>query len=419
MDTIPGRAGTALPRSLAGRYRLDALIGSGGMGRVYRARDLTLGRPVAVKVLPADLAKDADAVRRFGREARAVASLSHPGIVTVFDAGVADEVPYIVMEYVEGRTLVEVLRREGPLDPPRAAGIAADVADALDAAHACGVVHRDVKPGNIMLTAGGDVRVMDFGIALSLDADATVTRSAMGTPTYAAPEQADGGPVDGRTDVYALGVVLYELLTGRPPFEAKSPLAVLAMHRDTVPDSPSSRVAAVPAAVDAVVATALAKRPGERFQSAGAMADALRRAAAEPSDGGTAAAPASSAVAVPTGPPTAKLADDSTAVLPAAGVPPAAPDIAPRRRVVRAAVLAAALAVLVLIAVVAAWPDSSTPTTPSRTLPAGPVVSPSVAPAVSPPTHGPKPPKCKDEEDAKDCRGKGHGDGPGHGPGGD
>jgi hypothetical protein len=414
METIPGRARTAPPRPLAGRYRLDALIGSGGMGRVYRGRDLTLGRTVAVKVLPAALARDADAVRRFAREARAVAGLNHPGIVTVYDAGVADDVPFIVMEFVEGRTLVEVLRRGGRLDPPRAAAIAAEVADALEAAHARGVVHRDVKPGNVMLTPTGDVRVMDFGIAQPLDADATVTRSTMGTPTYAPPEQGDGGPVDARTDVYALGVVLYELLTGRPPFEATSPLAVLAMHQRTVPDPPSTRAAAVPADLDAVVATALAKRPEDRFPSAAAMGDALRSAAAEP---GNAVTPAVAAAGIPGGPPTMPLADvpmgdDATAVLPSA---PGA--VAPRHRVVLGALLAAALALLILVAAIA-WPDTSPPTTPSPTRPAGPVVSPSAAPTESPPAQDrAKPPKCKDEEAAHGCSGTGHGNGRGPGEG--
>jgi serine/threonine-protein kinase len=384
---------------------LDGPIGSGGMGHVYRGRDLILDRVVAVKVLPAELARDAGAVRRFGREARAVARLSHPGIVTVFDAGVADGAPFIVMEFVEGRTLAEVLRHEGRLTPSRAAAIVAAIADALADAHASGVVHRDIKPGNVMLVAGGEVRVMDFGIALPLDADATVTRAALGTPSYASPEQASGEPTDARSDVYALGAVLYELLTGGPPFQSDSALGVLAMHQGTVPDRPSSHAPGIPPALDGVVATALAKRPEDRYPSASAMAGALRRASG--SHGAAQVGTVPDVATVPTESPTARLDDDATTVLPPSPSP---------RRMARVALLAAVLVALLLLALVAS-PGGAKPTAPSPTTPAGPVVVPSADHTPSP--HPAKGPKCKDDPSAPGCHGNGDEHGPGNGPGQD
>src|SRR6266511_3472462 len=212
---------------LSRRYRVEAEIGRGGMARVYRATDTVLGRTVAIKVLDTEQASDHSFVDRFRREARAAARLNHPGVVAVFDTGSDDGVHYIIMEYVHGRTLGQVVAEEGPLPPDRAAAIATSVAEALSFAHAEGLVQRDVKPANVMLTDSGRVKVMDFGIARVVSAHTlTQTAKVFGTAAYLSPEQAQGQRVDGRSDVYALGVVLYEMLTGRAPFAADSPVAL-------------------------------------------------------------------------------------------------------------------------------------------------------------------------------------------------
>ncbi len=271
------------PRLLGSRYEIGEVLGYGGMAEVHRGRDVRLGREVAVKVLRADLARDPSFQARFRREAQAAASLNHPAIVAVYDTGEEDMLgnqPYIVMEYVEGRTLRDVLKIEGRLMPRRAMEIVADVCAALDFSHRNGIVHRDVKPGNVMITPTGAVKVMDFGIARAVaDNAATVTQTAavIGTAQYLSPEQARGENVDARSDVYSTGVLLFELITGSPPFTGDSPVAVAYQHvRENAPP-PSSLNPDVPPELDAIVLKAMAKNPANRYQSAGEMrADLIR-----------------------------------------------------------------------------------------------------------------------------------------------
>ncbi|MDF2741563.1 MAG: serine/threonine protein kinase [Actinomycetia bacterium] len=273
-------------RVLAGRYALGALLGSGGMGQVYRARDRVLQRTVAVKVLSAAATQDLELVARFGREARAAAALNHPNIVTVFDSGADGDLHYLVTEYVEGQSLAGLLRQEGVLEPRRAAEVGRLVCQALAAAHAAGLVHRDITPGNVLVDPAGLVKVADFGIA-KLAAASTMTGDGMllGTAAYLAPEQAQGRPVDGRSDLYALGCVLYALVTGAPPFAGDSPVAVAARHLTEQPIPPSERNPRVGAALEAVILTALARDPADRYQSAAAMAKDLNRIIADTGPG--------------------------------------------------------------------------------------------------------------------------------------
>src|SRR5919204_903792 len=213
-------------RVLGGRYEIDSVLGHGGMAEVYLGTDRVLGRRVAIKVLEPQFARDATFVARFRREAQSAAALSHPNVVNVFDTGSDDGTHFIVMEYVAGKTLSEVIK-DAPLLPERAVEIAEAVAAALAFAHQAGIVHRDVKPGNIMLTSSGDVKVMDFGIARATSTDSlTQTANVLGTATYFSPEQAQGQKVDARSDVYSLGCVLYEMLTGHPPFAGETPVSI-------------------------------------------------------------------------------------------------------------------------------------------------------------------------------------------------
>src|SRR5215469_16616729 len=212
------------PRLLGGRYELDGIVGRGGMAEVFRARDIRLDRIVGVKTLRSDLARDQTFQARFRREAQSAASLNHPSVVAVYDTGEemvgATPVPYIVMEFVDGRTLRDLLRDDGRLPPERAAEITDGVLKALDYSHRNGIVHRDIKPGNVMLTRSGDVKVTDFGLARALSGELSMTQTAqvIGTAQYLSPEQARGERVDARSDLYSTGCLLYELLTGRPPF---------------------------------------------------------------------------------------------------------------------------------------------------------------------------------------------------------
>jgi len=251
-----------------GRYLVQHRIGSGGMADVYCAEDQQLGRRIALKVLHARFAEDPDFVERFRREASAAAGLSHPNIVQVYDRGEWDGTYYIAMEFLEGRSLKQLVRDEGPLDPARAVDITIGVLKAARSAHRRGVVHRDIKPHNVIVDGEDRPRVTDFGIARAGASDMTETGSILGTAQYLSPEQAQGHAVDERSDLYAIGVLLYELLTGRVPFEAESAVTIALRHVSEPPMPPSAIRPDVPPALEAVVLRALAKDPAERFQSA-------------------------------------------------------------------------------------------------------------------------------------------------------
>jgi serine/threonine protein kinase len=281
------------PRLVGGRYEVGHLLGYGGMAEVHLGRDVRLGRRVALKILRSDLARDPSFQTRFRREAQSAGSLNHPSIVAVYDTGEdtvptanggTEVVPFIVMEYVEGRTLREVLTNETRLDSDRAMEIVGEICAALDFSHRHGIIHRDIKPGNVMITKTGAVKVMDFGIARAVaDEAATMTQTAsvIGTAQYLSPEQARGETVDARSDVYSTGCVLYELITGVPPFQGDSPVAVAYQHvRESAP-VPSSINPSVPRALDSIVMKALAKNPMNRYQSAGDMRADLQRALAD------------------------------------------------------------------------------------------------------------------------------------------
>jgi beta-lactam-binding protein with PASTA domain/predicted Ser/Thr protein kinase len=273
-----------------GRYELTSMLGRGGMAEVRRGRDLRLGRTVAVKRLRADLASDPTFQARFRREAQSAASLNHPTIVAVYDTGeetASDgsgvSLPYIVMEYVEGRTLRDILREGRKILPERALEIMSSVLNALDYSHRAGIVHRDIKPANVMLTPTGDVKVMDFGIARAIaDASATMTQTSavVGTAQYLSPEQARGEQVDARSDLYSAGCLLYELLTGRPPFVGDSPVSVAYQHVREEAPPPSSLDPEITPEIDAITMKALAKRVEQRYQSAAEMRTDIERALA-------------------------------------------------------------------------------------------------------------------------------------------
>jgi serine/threonine-protein kinase len=271
------------PELLSGRYELGEILGFGGMSEVHLARDTRLHRDVAVKVLRADLARDPSFYLRFRREAQNAAALNHPAIVAVYDTGEAETatgpLPYIVMEYVDGVTLRDIVHNDGPMPIKRAIEVIADACQALNFSHQHGIIHRDVKPANIMISKSGAVKVMDFGIARALADSHSVTQTAavIGTAQYLSPEQAKGDSVDARSDVYALGCVLYEILTGDPPFVGDSPVAVAYQHVREDPVPPSARNPELSPELDAVVLKALAKNPDNRYQSAAEMrADLVR-----------------------------------------------------------------------------------------------------------------------------------------------
>ncbi|QXC59729.1 Stk1 family PASTA domain-containing Ser/Thr kinase [Aquihabitans sp. G128] len=300
---------------LNGRYELQRRVGRGGMAEVFLARDRLLDRPVAIKILFPEFATDPSFVARFRREAQSAANLNHPNIVGVYDWGKERGTYYIVMEYIDGRSVSDILRSDGPIEAKRAAGIAADVAGALGFAHRKGVVHRDVKPGNVLITSNGEVKVADFGIARAMtqssEENLTQTGSVMGTATYFSPEQAQGKPVDPRSDLYSLGVVLYEMSAGKPPFSADSPVAIAYKHVQEPVPSLREQVPGVPEAYEAITLKALAKQADDRYQDAAELrADLLRFREGRPVQAAAALA------APPPGPPTA-----ATAAVPrAAGV---------------------------------------------------------------------------------------------------
>jgi serine/threonine protein kinase len=336
-------------RTLAGRYELAEVIGRGGMGTVYRAVDMVLGRSVAVKMLPGLLAdQDPTSVARFEREARAAAALNHPAVVAVYDTGADETARFIVMELISGRSLEAILRDEGPLDPDRAGGIAARVADALAAAHTAGIVHRDIKPANVMVAEDGSVKVLDFGIARAMDATTlTQNASVLGTAAYMAPEQALGKPADERSDIYSLGCVLYALLAGHPPFTEGGAAAILNQHANIAPTTLRAENSRVSPALEAVVLQMLAKAPDDRPQTAAQVRDRLTNPSGNPP-----VTPASTA-------PTARRRQ-TTATEPLPDV--VRPD---RRRLILAGALAALVLTIALVAL-ASGGSSPHPTTSTR-----------------------------------------------------
>ena len=398
-------------RTIAGRYQLNEVVGHGGMSTVYRASDLMLGRTVAVKVLLAALAEeDATYVARFEREARAAAALTHRAVVTVYDAGVDDGERFIAMEYVDGRTLGEMLRDDGPLRPQEAVRIAREVAGALTAAHAAGILHRDIKPSNVMVTREGAVKVLDFGVARPLNGTTlTQATSIVGTAAYMAPERALGEPGDARSDVYSLGCLLYAVLTGHPPFTGEHSAVILHQHINAEPRPPSQLAQGVTAALDALVLAMLAKEPSVRPQTAAEVRDRL--AALGPA-GIASALPLSAA----TGATTALAHTGTTRVMTR---PRSAP---PVRRAALAAILTAAIALAAIAlfgggsqnvstttnhsATTGSRPHTtSTPASATSTQPTTPTLPPAAGPA--PPGQGGPPPGHDKKKDKK----PGHGDG--------
>src|SRR5580692_6920731 len=267
------------PRVFSDRYELTHLIARGGMAQVYRARDRQLDRPVALKILFPELSVDRAFVERFRREAQAAANLSHPNIVPVFDWGEDGGTYFIVMEFIDGRALSSILRSAGPMHPDRAAEIGADVAQALDFAHRSDVIHRDVKPGNVLITEDGIVKVTDFGIARAINTEESLTQTGavMGTATYFSPEQAEGMGVDARSDIYSLGVVLFEMVTGRPPFMGDSPVSVASKHVREQAPAPRQFNPSVPQDLEAIILKCMAKSPEYRYATGGDLrVDLLR-----------------------------------------------------------------------------------------------------------------------------------------------
>ncbi|MFV1364968.1 protein kinase [Mycolicibacterium elephantis] len=265
-------AGTVLD----GRYRVDTIIATGGMSAVYRGLDLRLDRPVAVKIMDSRYAGDTQFLTRFQREARAVARLSDPGLVAVYDQGLDGQQPFLVMELVEGGTLRELLRERGPMPPHAAAAVLAPVLGGLAVAHRAGLVHRDIKPENVLISDDGDVKIADFGLVRAVaEAKITSTSVILGTAAYLSPEQVATGDAEPRSDVYAVGVLLYELLTGVTPFTGDSALAVAYQRMDNDVPAPSTVITGVPAQFDDLVLHATARDPAQRYADAQDMADEL------------------------------------------------------------------------------------------------------------------------------------------------
>ncbi|EPD31360.1 Stk1 family PASTA domain-containing Ser/Thr kinase [Gleimia europaea] len=314
---------------LAGRYEVRSMIGRGGMAQVHLGFDTRLSRVVAIKMLRTDLARDSIFQTRFRREAQAAASLNHPNIVAVYDTGEEDvttpdgstvSVPYIVMEYVEGHTVRDLLAGGAPVPIDEAVEIISGVLSALEYSHVHGLVHRDIKPGNIMLTNTGKIKVMDFGIARALtDSQATMTQTnaVVGTAQYLSPEQAHGDPVDARSDIYSTGCVLFELLTGQPPFKGDSAVAVAYQHVSEIPPTPSSITSDVPDSIDRVVMKAMAKNRDDRYSSAEEMRADLMRAAR----GALVMAPETDSWQAPA----TQVMSPATTTMPTATMPPPAP----------------------------------------------------------------------------------------------
>ena len=408
---------------IAGRYRLRKAVGDGGMGAVWEAQDQQLDRPVAIKVPDRRLAAEPSFVERFRREARAAARLSHPNVAQVYDYGVDRGQPYLVMEFVPGETLASRLTREGPVSSDEARRIGAQAADALHAAHDAGVVHRDVKPGNIMVTPGGQAKVLDFGIAAAAaESRMTGTGIVLGTPTYMAPEQAAGEGATSASDIYSLGVVLYEMLAGRPPFEGDSALAVASAHVHREPEPLERAARSADPDVVAAIHQAMAKEPSARPASAAAFAALLRGEAQDQSGAATEAlVTGARPTEVVSSRRTEQRTSTGTEVLPPAPAPrksgPGAPTPSGRgrRRGLAGWIVAvAALIVLGILFIVlattlsggstrpsappsrpsASVTPSTTPTTPSPSPSPSPSASPSPSPSPSPsssPSPSPSP----------------------------
>jgi eukaryotic-like serine/threonine-protein kinase len=297
---------SAVGETLGGRYRLVELLGQGGMATIYRAHDGQLGRDVAVKILRPEYGRDPEFLARFREEARNAASLSHPGIVSVFDYGQGESGPYIVMELVDGQDLASILRDNGALAPRQAARIAAEVAKALHAAHTRGIVHRDVKPSNVLVARDGRVKVVDFGIARAIaEAQLTMPGTTLGSVHYFSPEQARGEAATAASDIYSLGIVLFEMLSGQRPFSGDGAAAVAMARLSGPPPRVADRRASVPPALDAITQRAMALEPERRFPSGATMANALEAYLADRPDAAIAAAGAAGAAGAAAGAATA------------------------------------------------------------------------------------------------------------------
>ena len=268
---------------LGGRYQIEEIVGVGGMAVVYRARDTILGRDVALKVLKKEFAEDPDIRKRFSIESRAVAKLSHHNIVSVFDVGSEDGTDYIVMELIEGITLKNYILKKGCLDSKEAIGIAIQVAQGIAAAHEQGIVHRDIKPQNIMISTEGKVKVMDFGIARAASSN-TVSSDVMGSVHYSSPEQARNGFVDGRSDIYSLGIVMYEMVTGRVPFDGDTTVAVAIQHLQEEMTPPSVYAKNLPISMEKIILKCTQKNADRRYQTIGDLLADLRRSLVHPDE---------------------------------------------------------------------------------------------------------------------------------------
>ena len=369
-DVLPTPpTGTPLPTVLVERYRLDRSLGNGGMGEVFEGTDLTLHRSVAVKLMSPSLVQDEPARARFLREARALAQVNSPNVVAVYDAGEDAERPYLVMEFVEGTTLERELVGSGRVEPARAVAVATDIASGLAAAHERGIVHRDVKPSNVFLTPTDVAKIGDFGIARleRPDATLTLTGQTFGSPPYMAPEQATGGKVDARADLYSLGCVLFQMLVGRRPFSGDDAVSLVYQHVHSTPPRVDSLVPTVPVELGALVAGLMAKDPGDRPASAEEVQRALGSVPTEP---------------------IAPTTTTSTAVLPRR-----AQELRQRRKPwwPMAAVIVGVVALLALLIALLAGGNprpASSPTQRSSTTPSSPSSSPSTVVSQTPQTAG-------------------------------